>query len=96
MFATKDSGYFYIFKEILVKKIFLGGNPKAVELHTIVEESAEQQQSALLDLQRLIQQLDSDNGLVSGLIDGISRSIAVADKTQQVSPGDSLADIQVL
>ncbi|CAK5082389.1 unnamed protein product [Meloidogyne enterolobii] len=78
MFATKDSG----------------GNPKAVELHTIVEESAEQQQSALLDLQRLIQQLDSENGLVSGLIDGISRSIAVADKTQQVSPGDSLADIQ--
>uniref|UniRef100_A0A1I8B1N6 Vinculin n=1 Tax=Meloidogyne hapla TaxID=6305 RepID=A0A1I8B1N6_MELHA len=78
MFATKDSG----------------GNPKAVELHTIVEESAEQQQSALLDMQRLIQQLDTENGLVNGLIDGISRSIAIADKTQQVSPGDSLADIQ--
>lgn len=73
-----------------------GGNPKAVELHTIVEESAEQQQSAILDLQRLIQQIDTENGLVDGLIDGISRSIAVADRTQQPIPGDSLADIQVL
>jgi hypothetical protein len=78
MFATKDSG----------------GNPKAIELHTIVEESADQQKSAILDLQRLIQQLDTESGLMNGLIDGISRSIAIADQTQQITSVDTLADIQ--
>jgi talin len=80
MFATKDSG----------------GNPKAIELHSIVEESADQQKSAILDLQRLIQQLDTENGLMNGLIDGISRSIVIADQTQQVVSVDTLANIQVL
>jgi hypothetical protein len=73
----------------------LGGNPKAVELHTIVEESAEQQRLALIDLQRQIQLLDSESGVVNGIIDNISRSIAVADQSQHASANDSLADLQV-
>jgi hypothetical protein len=80
MFATKDSG----------------GNPKAVELHSIVEESAEQQRLSLIELQKHIQLLDSESG-VNGIIENISRSIAVADQTQQnaSSTNDSLADLQV-
>lgn len=46
MYATKDSG----------------GNPKAVELHTIVEDSADWQRTALVDLQRQVQLLDSESG----------------------------------
>uniref|UniRef100_A0A183BVZ7 FERM domain-containing protein n=1 Tax=Globodera pallida TaxID=36090 RepID=A0A183BVZ7_GLOPA len=79
MYATKDSG----------------GNPKAVELHTIVEESAEQQRLALTDLQRQVQLLDSESGVVVGVIDNISRSIAVVDQTRKASATDSLANIQV-
>uniref|UniRef100_A0A914HYR3 Talin n=1 Tax=Globodera rostochiensis TaxID=31243 RepID=A0A914HYR3_GLORO len=79
MYATKDSG----------------GNPKAVELHTIVEESAEQQRVALNDLQRQVQLLDSESGVVVGVIDNISRSIALVDQTRKPSTTDSLANIQV-
>lgn len=78
MFAIKDAG----------------GNPKAVELHTIVEESAEQQRLALIDLLRQVQLLDSESGVLNGIIDNISRSIAVADKSHHASR-DSLADLQV-
>jgi hypothetical protein len=66
-----------------------------VELHTIVEESAEQQRLALVDLQRQVQMELSESGVVNGIIDNISRSIAVADQSQHASANDSLADLQV-
>ncbi|KAL3090978.1 hypothetical protein niasHS_007353 [Heterodera schachtii] len=78
MYATKDSG----------------GNPKAVELHTIVEESAEQQRLALTDLQRQVQLLDSESGVVAGIIDNVSRSIALADQSRKPSENDSLVNVQ--
>lgn len=77
-FAVKDSG----------------GNPKAVEMHPIVEESAEQLAIAVADLQRNINLLDSEAGGIHGIVDSISRSISLADQTRQTPAGDSFADAQ--
>lgn len=79
MLATKDSG----------------GNPKAVELHTYVEQSAEQLTGALVDLQRTIHIADSEAGVFSGIIDSISRSIALVDQTCMVPSEDSLSAAQI-
>lgn len=77
-FATKDSG----------------GNPKAVELHTIVEESAEQLATAIGDLQCNVNVLNTEDGVIHGIVETISRSISLADQTRQTPSGNSFADIQ--
>ncbi|KAI1704656.1 diphthamide synthase domain-containing protein [Ditylenchus destructor] len=59
------------------------GNPKAVGMHSIVGESAEQLAIAVGDLQRIINLLDSDAGGIHGVVDSISRSISLADQTRQ-------------
>ena len=79
LYATKDSG----------------GNPKAKELHTIVEETAQQLTEAVTDLQKNISVMESESGGISGMVETISRSIAIADQTaHQQATGDSFADAQ--
>lgn len=71
-----------------------GGNPKARELHIIVEESAEQLREAITDLQRSVNVMDSEAGVYHGIVETITRSIALTDQSRQAPAGDSFADAQ--
>lgn len=77
-FATKDSG----------------GNPRALELHSIVEESADQFRVAVSEFQQNINVIDTESGGIHGIVETISRSISLADQSRQTPAGDSFADTQ--
>lgn len=72
------------------------GNPKAQSLHTVVQESGEQLREALTDLLQNVNFLETEAGRIHGMVETISRSIALADQTaqHQQSTGDSFADAQ--
>lgn len=59
-----------------------------------MEESAQQLRDAVIDLQRYVSLLDSEAGVVHGIVETISRSITLADQTRPTPQGDSFADAQ--
>uniref|UniRef100_A0A0N4ZUP8 FERM domain-containing protein n=1 Tax=Parastrongyloides trichosuri TaxID=131310 RepID=A0A0N4ZUP8_PARTI len=76
--ATKDSG----------------GNPKAIELHNLVDESGSHIYETLTDIQRYIKILESESGVIHGMVDSISRSIALTDESHNITQENSFADAQ--
>jgi len=78
-----------------------GGNPKAVNIHRDVDESAEATRDALQDLESTLEQLSTQAGVVTGLIDTITRAMSrVADNrtsvitTTETTVTDSFVDYQ--
>ncbi|CAD5205405.1 unnamed protein product [Bursaphelenchus okinawaensis] len=71
-----------------------GGNPKAAQLHSVVDEWASQLQRALADLERSVNLLDSQAGVIHGIVETITRSIAITDQSKPVDPNDSFPNVQ--
>lgn len=78
-----------------------GGNPKALNIHPEIDESAESTRDALQDLAGTLEQLSTQAGIVTGLLDTITRAMTrVADNRTSVTTSteitvtDSFVDYQ--
>ncbi|KAI6238292.1 BMA-TLN-1, isoform b [Aphelenchoides fujianensis] len=71
-----------------------GGNPRAVESHQEVDVWVHQVAEALEDLQRSVNLLDSQAGVIDGIVETISRSIAAAEQTKAAAADDSFPNVQ--
>ena len=73
-----------------------GGNPKAVNLHGDVDDSIESTKEALHELQNTLETISTSNGIVTGLIDTITRAmVRLEDYRMSVSDsGESFVDYQ--
>ncbi|CAJ0956652.1 unnamed protein product, partial [Mesorhabditis belari] len=79
MYACKDSA----------------GNPRATEAHSRVEESAQQYREALTDMRNTVNAITSEQGVTEGMIETISRSIAITDSAASAQhTSGSFADAQ--
>ncbi|XP_059352131.1 talin-2-like isoform X2 [Daphnia carinata] len=66
-----------------------GGNPKAVQVHTDLDESAEAMKEALRDLLSTVETVATEAGVVSGLVDSITASMnQMENRAQTASAGD--------
>lgn len=69
-----------------------GGNPKATHLHPRLDEAVENVRETILELNTTVEKLSTESGVVSGLMDQISRSISrITDKRQSLL-GTQLSD----
>ncbi|KAK9301347.1 hypothetical protein QLX08_006276 [Tetragonisca angustula] len=73
-----------------------GGNPKAVTLHTEVDEMVESMKDALHELQNTLEAISTSYGIVTGLIDTISRAMVRLEdhRTSTIDTVDSYVDYQ--
>lgn len=72
-----------------------GGNPRAAHLHSDLDECVESTREAILELNSTVERLSTENGVVTGLIEQISRSMSrITDKRQSLM-GTSLNDTYV-
>lgn len=69
-----------------------GGNPRAAHLHSDLDECVESTREAILELNSTVERLSTENGVVTGLIEQISRSMSrITDKRQSLL-GTSMSD----
>lgn len=69
-----------------------GGNPKATHLHPQLDEAVENIRETILELNTTVEKLSTESGVVSGLMEQISRSISrITDKRQSLL-GSSLSE----
>ncbi|XP_060823357.1 talin isoform X1 [Bombus pascuorum] len=73
-----------------------GGNPKAVNLHTEVDETVESMKDALQELQNTLETISTSYGIVTGLIDAISRAMVRLEdhRMSTIDTVDSYVDYQ--
>ncbi|XP_076242383.1 talin_middle and talin-RS domain-containing protein rhea isoform X2 [Calliopsis andreniformis] len=73
-----------------------GGNPKAINLHTEVDETVESMKDALQELQNTLETISTSNGIVTGLIDTISRAMVRLEdhRMSTIDTVDSYVDYQ--
>ncbi|XP_037034773.1 talin-2 isoform X2 [Bradysia coprophila] len=75
-----------------------GGNPKATHLHPRLDDGVDNMREAILELNATVEKLSAESGVVSGLMEQISRSIArITDKRQSlhgVSISEGFVDYQ--
>ncbi|XP_076659831.1 talin_middle and talin-RS domain-containing protein rhea isoform X1 [Halictus rubicundus] len=73
-----------------------GGNPKAIKLHTEVDETVESMKDALQELQNTLETISTSNGIVTGLIDTISRAMVRLEdhRMSTIDTVDSYVDYQ--
>ncbi|KAG7189022.1 hypothetical protein KM043_008615 [Ampulex compressa] len=73
-----------------------GGNPKAVALHSEVDETVESTKDALQELQNTLETISTSNGIVTGLIDTISRAMVRLEdhRMSTIDTVDSYVDYQ--
>lgn len=77
-----------------------GGNPKAIHVHTDLDESAEAMKEALRDLLSTVETVATEAGVVSGLVDSITASMNQMETSAQTigtgdeSDGNSFVDYQ--
>ncbi|XP_048515080.1 talin-1 isoform X2 [Athalia rosae] len=73
-----------------------GGNPKAVNLHAEVDETVESTKDALRELQNTLETISTSNGIVTGLIDTISRAMVRLEdhRMSTIDTVDSYVDYQ--
>ncbi|XP_015597713.1 talin-1 isoform X2 [Cephus cinctus] len=73
-----------------------GGNPKAINLHNEVDETVESTKDALQELQNTLETISTSNGIVTGLIDAISRAMVRLEdhRTSTIDTVDSYVDYQ--
>ncbi|XP_070498321.1 talin-2 isoform X3 [Chironomus tepperi] len=72
-----------------------GGNPRAAHLHQELDECVESTREAILELNATVERLSTENGVVTGLIEQISRSISRITDKRQSFLGTSLNDTYV-
>ncbi|KAL6731024.1 hypothetical protein Aduo_001938 [Ancylostoma duodenale] len=70
------------------------GNPKATEAHSRVDEAAAQLKDALDDIRSTVSAISSEQGVIQGMVETISHSIAGTDMMHVASQGASFADAQ--
>uniref|UniRef100_A0A158P8D6 I/LWEQ domain-containing protein n=1 Tax=Angiostrongylus cantonensis TaxID=6313 RepID=A0A158P8D6_ANGCA len=70
------------------------GNPKAVEAHSRVDEATVQLKDALDDMRSTVSAISSEQGVIQGMVETISHSIAGTDTLQAAAHGASFADAQ--
>ncbi|GAB0095550.1 talin-1 [Sergentomyia squamirostris] len=75
-----------------------GGNPRATHHHNQLDECVASTREALIELNNTVEKLSTENGVVTGLMEQISRSITrITDKRQSllgVSTTDNFVDYQ--
>ncbi|VDN06084.1 unnamed protein product [Thelazia callipaeda] len=71
-----------------------GGNPNARELHIVLNDSANQLRDALTEMQRNINRMASEAGVIHGVVENISRSIALTDDVSSQTGDGTFADAQ--
>ncbi|XP_043467434.1 talin-1 isoform X2 [Leptopilina heterotoma] len=73
-----------------------GGNPKAVNLHAEVDETVESSKDALQELQNTLENISTSNGIVTGLIDTITRAMVRLEdhRMSMIDTVDSYVDYQ--
>ncbi|OAD56745.1 Talin-2 [Eufriesea mexicana] len=73
-----------------------GGNPKAINLHAEVDETVESMKDALQELQNTLETISTSNGIVTGLIDTISRAMVRLEdhRMSTIDTVDSYVDYQ--
>ncbi|XP_033328616.2 talin_middle and talin-RS domain-containing protein rhea isoform X1 [Megalopta genalis] len=73
-----------------------GGNPKAIKLHAEVDETVESTKDALQELQNTLETISTSNGIVTGLIDTISRAMVRLEdhRMSTIDTVDSYVDYQ--
>lgn len=75
-----------------------GGNPRATHLHPRLDEGVDNVREAILELNATIEKLSTESGVVTRLMDQISRSISrITDKRQSLmatSMSDTFVDYQ--
>ncbi|XP_049847483.1 talin-1 isoform X1 [Schistocerca gregaria] len=59
-----------------------GGNPKAVNIHSDIDETADALRDALQDLSRTLEQLSTQAGVVTGIVDTITRAMSRISDTR--------------
>ncbi|VIO95611.1 Talin 1, putative [Brugia malayi] len=69
-------------------------NPKARDLHVILSDSASQLRDALAEMQRNINRMASEAGVILGVVENISRSIALTDETTSQTITGTFTDAQ--
>uniref|UniRef100_A0A1I8EQD5 I/LWEQ domain-containing protein n=1 Tax=Wuchereria bancrofti TaxID=6293 RepID=A0A1I8EQD5_WUCBA len=69
-------------------------NPKARDLHVILTDSANQLRDALAEMQRNINRMASEAGVILGVVENISRSIALTDETTSQTITGTFTDAQ--
>ncbi|VDN22388.1 unnamed protein product [Cylicostephanus goldi] len=70
------------------------GNPKAVEAHSRVDEAAAMLKDALDDIRSTVSAISSEQGVIQGMVETISHSIAGTDMMHVATQGASFADAQ--
>ncbi|XP_012276723.1 talin-1 isoform X2 [Orussus abietinus] len=72
------------------------GNPKAVNLHAEVDEMVESTRDALQELQNTLESISTSSGIVTGLIDTISRAMVRLEdrRSSTIDTVDSYVDYQ--
>ncbi|XP_051170651.1 talin-1 isoform X3 [Leptopilina boulardi] len=73
-----------------------GGNPKALNLHAEVDETVESTKDALQELQNTLENISTSNGIVTGLIDTITRAMVHLEdhRMSTIDTVDSYVDYQ--
>ncbi|XP_014474910.1 PREDICTED: talin-1 isoform X3 [Dinoponera quadriceps] len=73
-----------------------GGNPKAIALHSEVDETVESTKDALQELQNTLETISTSHGIVTGLIDTISRAMVRLEdhRMSTIDTVDSYVDYQ--
>uniref|UniRef100_A0A0K0EJV8 FERM domain-containing protein n=1 Tax=Strongyloides stercoralis TaxID=6248 RepID=A0A0K0EJV8_STRER len=71
------------------------GNPnKPPKFHQIIDEAGNNLYTTLTELQRYVKVLESQSGVIHGMIDSISKSIAKTDETYNIGHDNSFTDAQ--
>ncbi|KAJ8686379.1 hypothetical protein QAD02_022173, partial [Eretmocerus hayati] len=73
-----------------------GGNPKATNLHNEVNESIESTKESLQELQNTLETISTSNGILTGLIETITRAMVRLDEHSPTTAekGDTFVDYQ--
>ncbi|XP_055631381.1 talin-2 isoform X3 [Toxorhynchites rutilus septentrionalis] len=72
-----------------------GGNPRVAHLHPELDESVEATREAIQELNATVERLSTENGVVTGLMEQISRSMSRITDKRQSFLGASLSDTYV-
>ncbi|XP_071788038.1 talin-1-like isoform X4 [Asterias amurensis] len=71
-----------------------GGNPKAIHTHSAIDEAAQGMKEAVDDLNTMLEEAASEFGIVSGMVDTISKAIIKTDDSMPENEAGEFVDYQ--
>ncbi len=71
-----------------------GGNPKAIHTHSAIDEAAQGMKEAVDDLNTMLEEAASEFGIVSGMVDTISKAILKTDDSMPENEAGEFVDYQ--